>query len=120
MSEETEIIERIDTAIKLLRDGYPLKVADLTFGINAKENVFFVSGASYSTDLSNITRNSALEELVSIEALFKKMVSISFSLQEFIKGKTICFQLIWDYGMGGIGVCSEQNGNVKWLVEHLK
>ena len=111
-----ELRHRIKNALILLADGHSLNVGDLTFGCKNK-NHFSVSGWTNNNLLENVTKQSALSELKDIKSLFSKMVDASNELSEFIKDKQIEYYLGYDYGMGGLGICYEKNGQMIWETE---
>jgi len=111
-----ELKQRIKTALILVADGHSLNVGDLTLGCKDKKH-FSVSGWTNNNLLENVTRQSALAELTDIKSLFAKMVDASYELSEFIKGRQIEYHLGYDYGMGGIGICFEKDGQIIWETE---
>ncbi len=111
-----ELQHRIKTALILLTDGHALNVGDLTFGCKDKKH-FSVSGWTNNNLLENVTTQSSLTELKDIKSLFSKMVDASIELSEFIKDKQIEYYLGYDYGMGGVGICHEKDGQVIWETE---
>lgn len=108
-----ELKHRLRTALILLADGHSFKVGDLTFGCKDKK-LFSVSGWTNNNLLENITRQSTLTELNEIKSLFSKMVDASNELSEFIKDKKIEYYLGYEYGMGGLVICHEKDGQVIW------
>jgi ribulose bisphosphate carboxylase small subunit len=113
---ENELKHRIENAIVLLTDGHPFKVGDLTFW--AKDNSHFsVTGWTICNDLKNLTRQKALDEMNETKSLFKKMTSISPELTDFIKDRKVQYCLGYDYGMGGLEICSEIDGQIQWVTE---
>ena len=114
--DKEELKHRIRTALVLLADGHSLKVGDLTFGCKDKKH-FSVTGWTNNNLLENVTRQSALTELNGIKSLFSKMVNVSNELYEFTKDKQIEYYLGYDYGMGGLGICYEKDGQVIWEKE---
>jgi succinate dehydrogenase/fumarate reductase flavoprotein subunit len=118
MNEE-ELRHRIKNAIVLLADGHTFKVGDLTFGCQNK-NHFSVTGWTVKNDLKNITKETALTELSETKELFIKMISFSPELAEFLNGREIEYCLGFDYGMGGLEICTETNGQLKWTIALTK
>lgn len=112
MNEE-ELHQRIKTAIILLRDGHSFKVGDLTFGATDNHH-FSVTGWTLCNDLKNLTEQRALTELNETKALFKKMTAVSPELTDFIKDRQVHYSLCHDYGMGGLEICNESDGHIKW------
>jgi hypothetical protein len=45
------------------------------------------------------------------------MVQVSPEFSVFVDQRQIEFNLGYDYGMGGIGICSEIDGKIKWETE---
>jgi hypothetical protein len=115
MNEE-ELKHRIRNALVILRDHNSFKVGDLTFSAKDKSS-FSVTGWTIKNELKNVTKRSALNELNEIKSLFKKMVQVSPELSVFVDQRQIEFNLGYDYGMGGIGICSEIDGQIKWETE---
>lgn len=113
---EGELINRIKSAIILLTDGHAFNVGDLTFSSRGK-NQFSVTGWTIKNDLKNITKETALKELAETKELFRKMIAASSELADFIKNRQIEYCLGYDYGMGGLEICSETNGQIKWTTE---
>lgn len=115
MNEE-ELKHRIRNALVILQERNSFKVGDLTFSATCK-STFSVTGWTVKNELKSITKRSALNELNEIKSLFNKMVRVSAELSEFINQRQIEFNLSYDYGMGGIGICSETDGKIKWETE---
>ncbi|QES88282.1 hypothetical protein [Rhizosphaericola mali] len=111
---ENELKYRIKNAIVLLTDGHSFKVGDLTFG--AKDNSHFsVTGWTRCNEFQYLTKNRALTELDEIKDLFHKMISVSSELTDFVKSRKIEYCFSYDYGMGGFEICSETDGQIKWI-----
>ena len=110
---ENELKHRIKNAIVLLTDGHPFKVGDLTFG--AKDDSYFsVTGWTRCNELQNLTKHRALTELDEVKDLFKEIISVSPELTDFLKNREVEYCLSYDYGMGGLDICSEIDGQIKW------
>lgn len=116
LNDMEEMLGRIKTAIEFLKDNIPFRVGELYMGID-ESGFLNITGASQSIDLKNITKQGALQELDEIKEMFWKMVSISSELKDFISNKQIKFNLDFDYGMGDIRICSENDGVVEWKVK---
>lgn len=113
---EQELIQRIKSAVVLLTDGHTFNVGDLTFSCRDKKH-FSVTGWTMKNDLKNITKTTALIELNEIKELFTKMTAVSNELADFIQGRQVEYSLGYDYGMGGLEICSEIDGEIKWKTE---
>jgi hypothetical protein len=113
--DKKELQERITNAIVLLTDGHPFKVGDLTF--KSQKDCFSVTGWTLKNDLKNVTKKTALTELKETKDLFNKMCLAAPELSDFIVGKEIEYHLCFDVGKGGIGICSETDGGIKWVTE---
>lgn len=107
-----ELLHRIKNAIVLLKDGHPLKVGDLTFGCNDSK-LFSATGWTVCNDLKNLTKQKALTELNETKDLFNRMLAVSQELSDFIKYRQVEYSLDYDYGMGGLGICKEIDGQIK-------
>jgi hypothetical protein len=111
--KEEELQHRIKSAIILLKEGHTFKVGDLTF-VCMNDNFCSVTGWTLCIDLKTITKQRALIELNETKALFNKMTSVSPELSNFLKGRKIQYSLSFDYGMGGLEICTEKNGEIIW------
>jgi hypothetical protein len=111
--DKEELDLRIKNAIMLLTEGHPYKVGELTFCAQDKSH-FSVTGWTINNDLKNVTRDSAVKELSQIKDLFRRMTDASNELADFIKNRTVEFNLSFDYGIGGLRICSETDGKLKW------
>ncbi|PIQ31955.1 MAG: hypothetical protein COW63_07555 [Bacteroidetes bacterium CG18_big_fil_WC_8_21_14_2_50_41_14] len=114
--DEQELKHRIKNAIVLLTDGHPFRVGDLTFSCR-DNNQFSVTGWTIKNDLKNISKTTALNELTETKELFNKMTIASQELADFIIGRQVEYHLGYDYGMGGVEICNEINGQLKWTTE---
>jgi hypothetical protein len=106
-------IERINTAVKFLNNGQSFRVEPLLLGTIDTSNLY-VTGWSQYIFLNNLTKQIALRELQEIKILFEEMISISQDLRGFVKNKKIEYNLVFDTGKAGVGICSEKNGNIEW------
>ncbi len=113
---EDELKHRIRNALILLADGHSFKVGDLTFS-SQNNNFFTVKGWTNKNDLKSLNKEIALKELTETKELFRKMISISSELDHFVNNKQIEYFLGYNYGMGGLEICSEINGKIKWITE---
>ncbi|PXV57154.1 hypothetical protein CLV62_1544 [Dysgonomonas alginatilytica] len=107
--------DRIDNLVLLLQDGKPYQVGDLNFGMISK-NILYVTGYTNYSDLNNLSKSKALEELSCIKNTFNDMVNYSEKLRTFIQGKKIKFNLAYNYGKGGFGICTEKDGKIEWII----
>ncbi len=111
--------DRIKTALVFLKEGQFFTVGDLKLS-SEKTGVIEVTGWSQYTNYANLTKRQCLMELEEIKDLFYKMVNISPELQDFIKDKSMEFNLFFDdYGKGSILLCSEKQKTINWDSEIL-
>jgi|SRR5690606_3400443 len=113
---EKELRNRINNAIILLTDGHAFKVGDLTFGASSQHH-FSVTGWTICSDLKSLTKQRALDEIHETKSLFNKMLSVSPELTDFIKNRQVTYSLDYDYGMGGLEISNETNGQIEWTTE---
>jgi len=109
----------IETALVFLKENRPYRVGDLLLGID-EEHDFFVTGSSGCFYFESITKSGSLKELQEIKALFNKMVAQSPGLAAFVKGRKVKYHLAFDDGRCGIGICSEENDVITWMVKLSK
>ncbi len=106
---------RLEIALIFLKKGQSFKIENLKLGIE-KGNIFYVVGWSTKRTIGNISKASALKELEGIEEKFYEFIQISRDLKDFIKNKTLEFNLAFDYGQGSVGICSKKDGIIKWKI----
>ncbi|MCD6011571.1 MAG: hypothetical protein K0Q79_1433 [Flavipsychrobacter sp.] len=105
---------RIDIAVSFLKDGKSFKVDDLLLSLNEANGVE-VTGWSQYTNIQNVSKQIALNELQEIKLLFTQMLDFSTELTNFVEGRPIIFNLcLDDYGKASLGICSEKDGVVIW------
>ena len=108
-------IERIKIAVEFLRDGKPFKVCDLGLGMIDHDNIYVTGWTKYQY-LTNITKQTALDELLVVKEIFADMVNSSNDLKNFVNDKSIKYNLAFTDGKVGVGICSEQEGIVTWHI----
>lgn len=113
---EVDLKNRIRNAVVILKNNNSFKVGDLTFRAYGKDS-FSVTGWTIKDEIKSLTKQDALNELSEIKSLFERMKRVSTELSEFIKHRQVEFNLGYDYGMGGIGICSEIDGQINWEIE---
>ena len=114
--DEQELKHRIKNALIILQNGNSFKVGELTFNAKDKSS-FSVTGWTKKTELKNVKKLTALNELKEIKSLFERMTNVSSELFDFVKQRQIEFNLGFDYGMGSVGICSEIGEQIKWETE---
>jgi hypothetical protein len=114
--DEIELQHRIKNALIIVAENNPFKVGDLIFS-SKNEMHFNVSGSTMKNSIESLTHETVIKELDEIKTLFLKMVNLSTELQSFIKNRKLEYSLIFDYGMGSLGICTESDGKVKWHME---
>lgn len=108
--------ERIKTAVEFLKEGQSFGVGDLRLGI--ENNTITVTGWSQYSNIENLTKHQALQELEEIEILFARMIDAFTELRNFIGDKKMEDNLNFDdYGKGSFSICSEKNRTVKWEMD---
>lgn len=105
---------RIKTALEFLKNGQSFRVGELRLGAENPKTIE-VAGWSKYTNFTNLTKHQCLRELEEIKALFYKMSTTFVELKDFIKDKSIEFNLYFDdYGKGSIWICSEKDKTLIW------
>ncbi len=107
-----ELKNRIDIAVELMTEADSMPVGDIL--LSAKKNLITVTGASGCFLFENVTRINALDDIDWIKKTFGEMLDISSSLRDFMVGKEISYQLIFDYKISGRLLCSEVNNTITW------
>lgn len=78
--------DRIDNLVLLLQDGKPYQVGDLNFGMISK-NILYVTGYTNCSDLNNLSKITALEELSCIKIYLMIWLIIRKNYELLYKGK---------------------------------
>ena len=108
--------ERVKTAVEFLKEGQSFGVGDLRLGI--EKNTITVTGWSQYSNIENLTKRQALQELEVIKILFARMIDAFTELRNFIGDKKIEYNLYFDdYGKGSFIICSEKDRTVKWEMD---
>jgi len=116
MTDE-EILTILKKVKQLLQDNQSLKVGDLTLS-SKDNNELTVIGWTNFTHFENLTKRQSLIELNEIKYLFKLMLNSSKDLADFAENKSIKYFLNYDdAGKCGIGICSEENGQILWQAQ---
>ena len=116
MTDDT-ILAILKNVKQLLQDNQSLRVGDLT--LNSKNNSeLIIVGYTNFIHFENLTKRQSLIELNEIKNLFRVMLNSSNDLADFAENKTIKYFLHYDdAGKCGIGICSEENGQIFWQVQ---
>jgi hypothetical protein len=105
-------ISRIRAALEFLKDNQGFNVGGLF--LSHLDNVVYVVGSTSYYYIENINKRIAIKDLEDTKAEFNDYVEILPELKSFLKNKEIKYSLIFDYGKGGINICSEINGVITW------
>lgn len=74
-----------------------------------------VHGWSHFTNIKNLRQLNCTNELQEIKNLFHEALALLPALQEFIIGKDITYQLLFDdYGKASVLICEEKNNMIYW------
>jgi len=109
MTEENSL----KIAVEVLKDRKSIPIGDLT--ISHKNDIIIVTGWTKCFYIENVTKENALQDLSFTKEKFDDLIGKSSELSDFIKDKKIEYSLAFDYGKGGIGICDEIDGEIKWL-----
>ncbi|MCP9764078.1 hypothetical protein [Lacihabitans soyangensis] len=116
MTDE-DILTILENVKQLLQDNQFLKVGDLTFNLKENRELVVIGWTNY-IHFENLTKRQSLIELNEIKDLFRLMLNSSKYLADFVENKTIKYFLNYDdSGKCGIGICSEENGQIFWQAQ---
>ena len=107
--------EQIKRALNFLKVGKSFKIGVLKLGVE-EPNSIYITGWSNYNNVENLTKQVALNELEEIKILFKNILEESQELRDFLKDKSIEYNLAFNYGQGSIGICSQKKGKIKWEI----
>lgn len=108
---------RIKIALGFLKDGQSFSIGDLRLSIDSSSSLV-VTGWSWYTNFTNLTKRNAINELEELKSLFSEILHSSLELKKFIKNRSVEYVLSFDdYGKTSIDICSEKNGVLKWQIE---
>lgn len=107
---------RINNAILLLKEGHPYEIGNLHLGM-IDTNTLYVTGYTAYSNLDFLSKQRALNELSQIKEVFSNLVDMYSPFRDFIHNKYIEYNLAYNYGKGGVGICSEKDGKLIWWME---
>lgn len=106
----------IRDGISFLKKGETLVIGDITISQYGKDFLNVIGWSSYS-DLKNLTKEIVLKELDEVKSIYS-MVCEAFSLfDSYQKEKSVKFELAFDSGKGGVGICSQSGEKIKWYID---
>ena len=112
-----DITEYNLTNIITLLDNYErVKLGDITL-IKADDKNISVLGWTNYNDIKNVTKDIAKKELEEIKGLYQKLLDTSSDFKKYMLDKSPIFELCYDYGMGGLLVCSIINDKFVWALQ---
>ncbi len=113
----TEVADehRVRTALEFLKDEQGFNVGGLY--LSPRENEIWVVGQTNYNDPDNLTKSIALEELNSVKHELNHYFGLVPELREHLNERDIRYCLAYDYGMGGIELCNEQDGKIHWTYD---
>ncbi len=108
---------RIKIALEFLKDGHYFSVGEIRLGVK-ESNIVEVTGWSKYTNLTNLSKDKCLKELMELKSQFASMVDSSQDLRVFIENKSIEYSFFYDDDdKGSTLVCSERYGVVSWDID---
>lgn len=112
MNTTIDDINRIKVALDFLKEQQGFNVGGLYLSPR-KDEIAIVGQTNYN-DLDNLNKKIAKQELENIKAKFKEYRNWVKEFDDYFNDKNIRFCLAYDYGMGGIELCNESNGKIRW------
>lgn len=112
-------MDKLEILIEQLKDGQSCLIANLRIGIES-EFIMFVTGWSKYSDTKWLSKEIALQELSGIKEEFCLLRDAIPQLNKLSNNKIIRYNLVFNYGMGSIGVCHMINGKVFWDIDLVK
>ncbi|MBS1773862.1 MAG: hypothetical protein JST82_13465 [Bacteroidetes bacterium] len=110
------IVDRIDIAVALLKEGKSFPVDDILLRMVATDIVGVTGFTSYNI-FEHLNQSNVLEDLQNLKLQFQDMVKASTVLKDYIIGKEIQFFINFDmYGKSSMSVCSEIKGEIFWII----
>jgi len=114
---DNEILTRLKNVKQLLQYNQSLKVGGLTLSFKDNRELTVIGWTNF-IHLENLTERQSIIELNEIKDLFRLMLNSSKGLADFAENKTIKYYLNYDdAGKCGIGICSEENGQIFWQAQ---
>src|ERR1017187_8581487 len=109
MREETSLKIVVD----VLKNRKSLPVGNLNLGYTS--DVITMTGWSQCSYLTGVTKENALRDILNAKNKFMDLLEKANDLADFIKDKKVEFYLgIDESGKGGINLCKEVDGQIKW------
>ena len=108
----------IKEGIWRIPDGLPLELDNMTIMTNST-NKLLVTGWTQTIYFENISKDKVLEELKNLKLSFLNLLESYNDLKKIIKGLNLVIEYHMAYddsGKGGIGLCSEIEGELNWYI----
>ncbi|MFN8306984.1 MAG: hypothetical protein U0T79_09435 [Ferruginibacter sp.] len=109
MTEENSL----KIVVEVLKDQKNIPIGDLM--LSYENDTIVVTGWTKCFYLETVTKENALHDISLTKEYFTALLRKSSELSDFVKGKKVEYSLAFDYGKGGIGICDEIDGEIKWL-----
>jgi len=106
---------RIDLAIEQIGSGKPFMIGDLTLSLSNESTVSVRFPSNWS--IENMNKRTALHELQEAKDILSEIRFSSKAFNDYLSKKMITYILVYDYGMGGINICREENGEVTFCYD---
>ena len=110
--------ENIRKQIWLLADRIPLKLPNITIQTNDTGKLL-ITGWTRTIYFHNISKENILNELDDLKTSFASLSESFPEINDVIRGNNfkVEFHMAYDdYGKGGIALCSEIDGILKWYI----
>jgi hypothetical protein len=107
---------RYDIGSEYLRKGESFDVGDIRL-VPMDDSLEVVGWSNYYS-IESLNKAKAREELQDIKRIYKTLAKEWEDLQKFSQDKSVIFYLALSFGKGGgIPICIEENGKLRWETE---
>jgi hypothetical protein len=103
---------RFDLAMERFRSGKAFEFREVAFRIDRSGVVFCVVESSWQAE--NITPATATRDLDEAETVFRFLARESPEFKAAVGDRPLAYELVEDYGMGTILICSRRDGLLEW------
>jgi hypothetical protein len=109
-----DLVNRLNTSVEFLKDGMAFKVGQFVIGLE-DPNTIYVNGSSDFYHIENLSQEIATKELADIKLEFEAIMSKASNFLNYLKNKSIEYNLLIDTGTAGVLMAKEKNGSMEFF-----
>lgn len=103
---------RFDLAMERFLSGDTIAFRDIALRIEADGSVHCIVESSWRAE--NVTLASASDDLAAGDAHLHYLMEASPVFRDAVCGRPVAVDLVEDYGMGSVLICTKRDGRLDW------